>query len=403
MDISQIRKDFPFFGQNQGNVYLDNAATSQKPKAVIESQIEYYTFYNANANRGIYSISMKSTGILEDARSKIAKFINAKSEKNIVFTKSATEALNIVAYSYGLNNLKNGDEILISIAEHHANLVTWQYVAKKTGAKLVYFYLDKDLNIDYEDYASKLNENTKIVAFTGASNVLSFKVNISDMVKMAKKVGAVTLVDGAQLISHKRVDVERMDCDFFVFSGHKMYALQGVGVLYGKKELLKEMPAFLYGGDIIEYVYEQETRFTTIPNKFEAGTQNIASIFSLSKAIDYIENIGMENIEKRERELTKYLLKKIKELDFVTFYYSKNGDGAIVIFNVNNVHPHDVAQILDHYNIDIRVGHHCAQPLHRYLGLNSSCRASIAFYNTYEEIDKFIDALYKVKEVFYGD
>lgn len=403
MDISRIRKDFPFFEQNKDNVYLDNAATSQKPKSIIESQIEYYTYFNANANRGIYSLSMKSTEILEYSRKKIAKFINAESEKNIVFTKSATEALNIVAYTYGLNNLKKGDEILISIAEHHANLVSWQYVAKKTGAKLVYFYLDKDLNLDIEDYKSKLTENTKIVAFTGASNVLSFNVNIQEMVKMAKKVGAITVVDGAQLISHKKVDVEEMGCDFFAFSGHKMYSLQGVGVLYGKRTLLNEMPPFLYGGDIVEYVNEQDTSFTTIPNKFEAGTQNIGAIFSLSKAIDYIENIGMENIEKREKELTNYLLEKLNELNFVTLYYSKSGDGTNISFNVNNVHPHDVAQILDYYNIDIRVGHHCAQPLHRYLGLNSSCRASIAFYNTFEEIDKFIDSLYKVKEVFYGN
>lgn len=403
MDITRIRKDFPFFEQNIGTVYLDNAATSQKPKSVIESQIEYYTYFNANANRGIYSLSMKSTGILDTTREKVSKFINAKSKKNIVFTKSATEALNLIAYTYGFNNLNKGDEILISIAEHHANLVAWQYITKNTGAKLVYFYLDKDLNLDLKDYKSKLNKNTKIVAFTGASNVLSFKVEISEMVKMAKEVGAITIVDGAQLISHKKVDVKEMDCDFFAFSGHKMYSLQGVGVLYGKEELLHQMPPFLYGGDIIEYVHEQNTSFTSIPNKFESGTQNIGAIYSLYKAIEYIEKIGMENIEKREKELTNYLLQKIKKLDFVTLYYAKNGDGTSIAFNINNVHPHDVAQVLDYYNIAIRVGHHCAQPLHRYLVLNSSCRASIAFYNTYEEIDKFIDALYKVKEVFYGD
>ena len=313
MDITRIRKDFPFFEQNIGTVYLDNAATSQKPKSVIESQIEYYTYFNANANRGIYSLSMKSTGILDTTREKVSKFINAKSKKNIVFTKSATEALNLIAYTYGFNNLNKGDEILISIAEHHANLVAWQYIAKNTGAKLVYFYLDKDLNLDLKDYKSKLNKNTKIVAFTGASNVLSFKVEISEMVKMAKEVGAITIVDGAQLISHKKVDVKEMDCDFFAFSGHKMYSLQGVGVLYGKEELLHQMPPFLYGGDIIEYVHEQNTSFTSIPNKFESGTQNIGAIYSLYKAIEYIEKIGMENIEKREKELTNYLLQKIKK------------------------------------------------------------------------------------------
>lgn len=403
MDISRIRKDFPFFEQNKGNVYLDSAATTQKPKYVIESQSEYYTFFNANANRGIYRISMKSTQVLEDSRKKVAKFINAKSERNIIFTKSTTEALNIIAYTYGLNHLKEGDEILISIAEHHANLVNWQYVAKMTKAKLVYFYLDENLNLDINDYKLKLNENTKIVAFTGASNVLSFNVDVQKMVKIAKKVGAITVVDGAQLISHRKVDVEQMDCDFFAFSGHKMYALQGVGVLYGKEELLKKMPPFLYGGDIVEYVHEQETSFTDIPTKFEAGTQNIGAIYSLSKAIDYIENIGMEIIEKREKNLTNYLLDKFRALDLVTFYYPKDGVGTNISFNVNNVHPHDVAQILDYYNIAIRVGHHCAQPLHRYLGINSSCRASIAFYNTHEEIDKFIDALYRVKEIFYGD
>lgn len=403
MDISRIREDFPFFKNNKDIVYLDTAATSQKPKSVIESQNEYYTYFNANANRGIYNLSMKSTEALENTRKKVAKFINAESEKNIVFTKSATEALNIIAYSYGLNNLKEGDEILISIAEHHANLVTWQYVAKNTKAKLRYFYLDENLNIDIEDYKSKINENTKIVAFTGASNVLSFKVDIDKMVKIAKKVGAITVVDGAQLISHKKVNVKSFGCDFFVFSGHKMYSLQGVGVLYGKDALLNGMNPFLYGGDIIEYVHENDTSFIESPHKFEAGTQNISAIRSLSKAIDYIEEIGIENIEKREQILVDYLLEKIKELDFIEIYYPDDGDGTNIPFNIKNVHPHDVAQILDFHNIAIRVGHHCAQPLYRYLGLNSSCRASIAFYNTYEEIDKFIDSLYKVKEVFYGN
>lgn len=403
MDILRIRKDFPFFEENEDIVYLDNASTTQKPKSVIDSQIEYYTKYNANANRGIYSISMKSTQILEDARKKVADFINAKSPKSIVFTKSATEALNIISSSYGLNNLKEGDEILISIAEHHANLVNWQYVAKKTNAKLKYFYLDENLNFDIEDFKSKLNDKTKIVAFSGASNVLSFDVDVKKMVKLAKDVGAITIIDGAQLIAHKKVDVHDMDCDFFAFSGHKIYSTQGVGVLYAKEDILENLTPFLFGGDIIEYVTEENTTFTEAPHKFEAGTQNISAIYSLQKAIEYIEKIGMDNIQNREKELTNYLLEKMKSLDFVKVYYPKNGSGANVTFTVNNIHPHDVSQILDYYNVNIRVGHHCTQPLHRYLGINSSCRASISFYNTYEELDKLVEGLKKVKEVFDGD
>lgn len=403
MDILRIRKDFPFFEENEDIVYLDNASTTQKPKSVIDSQIEYYTKYNANANRGIYSISMKSTQILEDTRKKVADFINAKSPKSIVFTKSATEALNIISSSYGLNNLKEGDEILISIAEHHANLVNWQYVAKKTNAKLKYFYLDENLNFDIEDFKSKLNDKTKIVAFSGASNVLSFDVDVKKMVKLAKDVGAITIIDGAQLIAHKKVDVHDMDCDFFAFSGHKIYSTQGVGVLYAKEDILENLTPFLFGGDIIEYVTEEDTTFTEAPHKFEAGTQNISAIYSLQKAIEYIENIGMDNIQNREKELTNYLLDKMKSLDFVKVYYPKNGSGTNVTFTVNNIHPHDVSQILDYYNVNIRVGHHCTQPLHRYLGINSSCRASISFYNTYEELDKLVEGLKKVKEVFDGN
>lgn len=406
MDINKVRKDFPFFSSelNKDIVYFDSSATTQKPRVVIDAISNYYINNNANINRGAYNLAVRSTKLFENARNKVAQFINANSSENIVFTKGTTESMNLIAYGYGLKNLKPGDEVLISVAEHHANLVNWQFICDKTGAKLVYFYLDDNLNFDMNDYISKLNYNTKIVAFTAQSNVLSFKVPIEAIISKAKEFNAITILDGAQYIAHNKTDVQKFDCDFFAFSGHKIFSEQGIGVLYGKSKLLKEIEPLIYGGDMIEYVHEQKSTFAPAPHKFEGGTQNISGANSLAVAIDYVNSIGIENIKSREEELIKYTLNKMRELDFINLYVpKKNFSGVNIIFNVEGVHPHDVSQILDFENIAIRAGHNCTQVLHRYLGINSSCRISIAFYNTFEEIDKFIVALKKVKEVFYGN
>lgn len=402
MRPEEIRKDFPFFEKNKNITYLDSAATSQKPSIVIDSLKEYYEDFNANAGRGSYGLSAKSKEILEDTRKKLKDFTKAGNDYELIFTKSATEALNLVSYAYGLNNLKKGDQVLISIAEHHANLVNWQYICEKTGADLKYFYLDEKLNLDLNDYKEKLNSKTKIVAFTGASNVLSFEVEIVKMVEMAKSYGALTVIDATQLISHRQIDVDAYNCDFLAFSGHKVFASQGVGCLIGKKALLEKMDPFLLGGDMIEYVKEESVTYAEIPSKFEAGTLDIGAIYTLNKSVDYISKLGYENIEKIEKDLLNYLLEEIEKLDFIKTYYDPSHSHTNLIFTIENIHPHDISQILDYYGICIRTGHHCAQPLHRYLGLNSSSRISLAFYNTKEDIDRLIWGLKKVKEVFYG-
>ena len=402
MRPEEIRKDFPFFEKNKNITYLDSAATSQKPGIVIDSLKEYYEDFNANAGRGSYGLSAKSKEILEDTRKKLKDFTKAGNDYELIFTKSATEALNLVSYAYGLNNLKKGDQVLISIAEHHANLVNWQYICEKTGADLKYFYLDEKLNLDLNDYKEKLNSKTKIVAFTGASNVLSFEVEIVKMVEMAKSYGALTVIDATQLISHRQIDVDAYNCDFLAFSGHKVFASQGVGCLIGKKALLEKMDPFLLGGDMIEYVKEESVTYAEIPSKFEAGTLDVGAIYSLNKAVNYISKLGYENIEKIEKDLLNYLLEEIEKLDFIKTYYDPSHSHTNLIFTIENIHPHDISQILDYSGICIRTGHHCAQPLHRYLGLNSSSRISLAFYNTKEDIDRLIWGLKKVKEVFYG-
>ncbi len=402
MDVEKIRGLFPYLQNEETKdlVYLDNAATSLKPQCVIDALTDYYTKLNANPNRGAYKLSYQSTKAYEDVRQKVADFIGAESKDQIIFTKNTTESINLVCYSYGLTNLKEGDEVLVSVLEHHSNLVNWQYVCEKTGAKLRYFYLDDDYSLDLEDFKNKLNKNTKILALTAASNVIACHIPIKEMVEAAKEYGAVTLVDGAQYTAHKKVDVQEIGCDFYAFSGHKLFSPMGVGVLYGKKELLDAMPPFLYGGDMIEYVHEDESTFAPSPEKFEAGTQNVGAVYALGKAIDFIDQFGFDEISKREDELISYAAKKLSDLDFVEMYYpKKNPEGTNIIFNVKDVHPHDVASILDYQNVAIRSGHHCTQVLHRYLGINASCRISVAFYNTKEEIDKFIEALYLVKEM----
>ena len=408
-DVQDILKDFPLLNREINGrkiAYLDNGATTQKPDQMIQSICNYYGGCNANPHRGAYALSVKATDIYEKARKRTAQFIHAKRPEEIIFTKNATEALNLVAYSYGLSNVQAGDEIVISVSEHHSNLVPWQFVAKSKGAVLKYIYLEADGNLSQEDIETKITEKTKIVAVTQVSNVLGLKNDVKSIVKKAHSVGAVAVVDGSQSVAHMAVDVTDLDADFFAFSGHKMLSPMGIGVLYGKYELLDAMPPFLMGGDMIEYVQEQETTWAEVPSKFEAGTQNVGGAAGLTAAIDYLEKITFDRIEAIEKELVDYALPQLQELPYVELYgcdSQQDNKTGIIAFNIKDVHPHDVATILDSYGVAVRAGHHCAQPLHRCLGLNASCRASFYLYNTREDVDRWIDAVKKVRGVLgYG-
>ena len=403
-EIEEIRKEFPFLNLKPNGkpiVYLDNGATTQKPREIIDNIKNFYESENGNPHRGAHYLAMKSTEVYEDARQKIADFIGARKASEVVFLRNATEALNLLAYSYGLNNLKEGDEIVISIMEHHSNLVPWQEVCKKTGAKLKFLYVDDDMQIPFSEIEEKVTKNTKIVSITGASNVVGTNPDIEKIVKYARENSdAKIILDGAQLVPHRKVNVSELDVDFMAFSGHKMYSALGIGVLYGKEELLNKMDVFLTGGDMIEYVYEDHTTFLDAPQRFEAGTANVEGAVNLAAAIDFINKYGMERIDAYERFLTDYCYSKLKVLDYLEVYTTSDKNRAPVIsFNFKEAHPHDVASILDTYGIAIRSGHHCAQPLHRYLGSNFSCRASFAIYNTVEEIDYFVEHLEDVRRI----
>ena len=396
-----FKKDFPILNEKQ-ITYLDSGATTQKPEQVINAIDEYYKTINANVHRGAYSLSVEATAKYEEAREKVARFINSPSAEQVIFSKNATESLNLVAYSYGMENLKEDDEIVLSIMEHHSNLVPWQKVAKTTGAKLNYMYINDEFEISDEEIESKITDKTKIVGITHVSNVLGTINNVKKIIKQAHKKGAIVIVDSSQSIPHMKIDVQDLDCDFLVFSGHKMLAPLGIGVLYGKKQLLNEMTPFLMGGDMIEYVYEQETTFAPLPNKFEAGTQNIEGVIGLAAAIDYIENIGYEKIAQIEDEVVSYAREELSKLDFLELYLTPNkqNHSSVISFNIKGVHPHDVASILDTYGVCVRSGNHCAQPLMRYLGIDSTCRASFYLYNTKEDVDKLVEALKKAYEMF---
>ena len=396
-----IKKDFPILN-NKEITYLDSGATTQKPEQVIQAIDNYYKNANANVHRGAYSLSVEATAQYEQAREKVAKFINSPSIEQVIFSKNATESLNLIAYSYGMGNLKNDDEIVISIMEHHSNLVPWQKVAITTGAKLNYMYINDEFEISEEEIENKITDKTKIVGITHVSNVLGTINNIKKIIKQAHKKGAIVIVDASQSIPHMKIDVQDMDCDFLVFSGHKMLAPLGIGVLYGKKKLLNNMTPFLMGGDMIEYVHEQDTTFAPLPNKFEAGTQNIEGVIGLASAIEYIENIGYEKIAQIEEEVVSYAREELSKLDFLELYITPNkqNHSAVISFNIKGVHPHDVASILDTDGVCVRSGNHCAQPLMRYLGIDSTCRASFYLYNTKEDVDKLVEALKKAYEMF---
>lgn len=397
----EIRNDFPILRENK-IAYLDSGATTQRPIQVLDKVDNFYKTENANPHRGAYKLSIQATEVYENARQKVADFINAPSARNIVFTRNATESLNLLAYSYGLNNVKKDDKIVLSIMEHHSNLVPWQMVCQKNGAKLEYMYTNSNGELTTEEIDKKIVPGVKIVGITQVSNVLGTINPIKEIIKKAHSVGAIVIVDGSQSVPHMKVDVQELDADFLVFSGHKMLSPFGIGVLYGKNNLLDSMTPFLFGGDMIEYVYEQETIFAEVPTKFEAGTQNVGGAVGISAAIDYLKNIGMENIEKIEKELTKYAYEELSKLDFITLYGPKDlpKRSGVFSFNVNGVHPHDVASVLDSQDVCVRSGNHCAQPLLRYMNLDSTCRASLYVYNTKEDIDRLVKALIKTRDVF---
>ena len=394
------KEDFPLL-MNHDIAYLDSAATAQRPKCVIDAEREFYERYNANPLRGFYDLAVEATDKYEESRICVKNFINAKSEKEIIFTRNTTESINLVAFSWGLNFLHEGDEILITIAEHHSNMLPWKMVAEKTGATLK--YLKCEMNGSYTDKSVEeaITPNTKFAAIQHVSNVLGRVTPVEKIIELVHANGGKVFVDGAQSTPHMKVDMQTLNADFFAFSGHKLMAPMGIGVLYGKQELLEKMPPFLTGGEMIDSVTVEKTVFAPLPHKFEAGTVNGAGAYALKAAIDYINSIGIDNIENRERELTRYAFNKMKEIEGINIIGSANPDEhhGILSFTVDRVHPHDISAILSEANVAVRAGHHCAQPLLKYLGVNSCTRASISFYNTEEDIDRFIESLKSVRRM----
>lgn len=399
LDIKKIKQDFPILNDNK-ICYLDSAATSQKPRSVIEAVEKYYFTQNANPHRSAHSLGQRATDAFENARHKLKGFIGAKSNSEIVFTKSATESLNIIANGIGKKFLRPGDEVLISIQEHHANLIPWQFACKRSSSKLVYTYLNEDMSLNCNELLSKLNKNTKVVSLTQASNVTGSITDLYSLIKdIRKKCDAIIVVDGCQSLPHMKIDVTEMDCDFFAASGHKLLAPMGIGLLYGKLDRLNKLCPFLFGGDMIEYVFEQEASFLDAPFKFEAGTQNVSGAVGFASAIDYLEKIGMNNIHKHEKEIIDYAYEKFSSMKDILLYTAKGEKTAILSFNIDGAHPHDIATILDSEAIMIRSGHHCAQPLHRYLKRPFSARASFYIYNDLADVDRLIDGIKKVRQV----
>ena len=385
---------------NKRLVYLDNAATVQRPLQVLRTVDEFYRTQNANPHRGLYALSVEATQRYEDARHTVAEFIGAEKDCEVIFTRNASESLNLIAYSYGLTFLKEGDEIVLPVSEHHSNLVPWQMVARAKGAKLVYLYPNEDGQLTDAEIEAKITAKTKVVALAHVSNVLGSVYPVAKIAEKAHSVGAVIVLDCAQSIPHMSVDVKKLGADFAAFSGHKMMAPMGIGVLYGREELLNAMPPFLRGGEMIEYVHEQDATFAPLPQKFEAGTQNVGGAVGLEAAVRYLKSVGYDKIEKTEQELLNYALDGMAKIPHVTVYggtENRKNRCGVISFNVDGVHPHDVASILDMDGIAIRAGHHCAQPLMEYLEVNATCRASLYFYNTKEDIDLFLESLKKVR------
>ena len=403
-DLSALRRDFPIL-RDERRIYLDSAATSQKPQQVLDAINQYYRTMNANPLRGLYKWSIEATEAYENARARAAAFIGAAAPREVIFTRNATESLNLIAYSYGLSRLSEGDEIVVAVSEHHSNLLPWQMVAKRTGAVLKFLECLPDGTYTEEELQAKIGARTKLVAVGHVSNVFGTTNPVERIAELAHAAGAVVVVDGAQSAPHKKVDVQALGADFFAFSGHKMLGPMGIGVLYGREELLEEMPPFLTGGEMIESVARDSAVYAELPHKFEAGTVNAAGAVGLCAAIDYLEGVGFDRIEEHEKRLTSQLLESLRSIPFVTVYGAESAADhcGIVTFNVEGCHPHDVSSILDADEICIRAGHHCAQPLMTHLGINAACRASLYLYNTEEEVSRFAECLTKVrKELGYG-
>jgi cysteine desulfurase/selenocysteine lyase len=405
MNVKDIRKLFPILDQEVNGkalVYLDSAATSQKPLQVIEAVDKYYREINSNVHRGVHTLGTRATDAYEGAREKVRKFINAKSMQEVIFTRGTTTSLNTVAASYAATVLKEGDEIVITYMEHHSNIIPWQQVAKRTGAQMKYIPLQADGTIALDDARATITAKTKIVSIMQVSNVLGVINPVKEIAKIAHDNGAVMVVDGAQSAPHMNVDVQDLDCDFFAFSGHKMCGPTGIGVLYGKKQLLEKMEPIEFGGEMIDFVELYESTWKELPWKFEAGTPIIAGAIGLGAAIDFLNEIGLDHISEHEHRLAAYALEKMSAVDGMTIYGPLDAAkrAGLVTFNISDVHPHDVATVLDAEGIAIRAGHHCAQPLMKWLKASSTARASFYLYNTEEDVDKLVEGLIKTKEYF---
>ncbi len=404
MDIKKIRQDFPILGEQVNGkdlIYLDTSATSQTPLKVIEAMNDYYREYNSNVHRGVHTLGTKATDAYEKARMKVRSFINAKRFEEIVYTRGTTAAINLVARSFGDLVIESGDEIVVNEMEHHANIVPWQQLAKRKGAELVFIPLEEDGTIALDSVKAAMSDKTKIVAITHVSNVLGTINDIKSIAEIAHAHDAYISVDGAQAVPHMEVDVQDLDVDFYAFSGHKMLGPTGIGILYGKAELLDKMEPIEYGGDMIDYVYKTESTWTDLPVKFEAGTPMIAEAVGLNAAIDYINELGIDNIYQHEKELVAYAYDKMSAIEGIEIYGpGKDERAGLITFNLKGVHPHDLATALDSEGIAVRAGHHCAQPLMKWCKASSTARASFYIYNTIEEIDQFIESLEKTKEFF---
>jgi cysteine desulfurase/selenocysteine lyase len=405
LDISRVRQDFPILGREirpgASLVYLDSTATTQKPQAVINAMDEFYRRSNANIHRGVHTLAEEATAMYEAARAKVARFVNAASPEQIIFTRNTTEAINLVAYSWGRANLKTGDLVLLTEMEHHSNLVPWQMLSAERGVDLEFVPVMENGLLDLDVYRSLLRRSPKLVAFTGMSNVLGTINPVAEMTRLAHEAGAVVLVDGAQSVPHLPVDVQALDVDFLAFSAHKMLGPTGIGALYGKKSLLESMPPFLGGGDMIKTVHLRTFVPNSLPHKFEAGTPAIAEAIGFGAAVEYLEALGMSAVAAHEQVVISYALERLEEIPGVrVFGPTADKKGGVAAFTLDGVHPHDVAQILDGSGIAVRAGHHCAQPLHEKFGIPATTRASFYLYSMKEEVDRLVDGIYQVKKVF---
>ena len=405
LDVNHIRKDFPILSRTiygKPLVYLDNAATSQKPTSVIQSLVDYYESYNSNIHRGVHTLSMEATDRHEDARSKCTRFIGAKEDKSLIMVRNTTEAINLVAQTWGKHNISAGDEILTTHMEHHSNLVPWQKLAEQNGASLQFIELDEDGMLNLSNIDDLITERTKLLALTHMSNVLGTINPVKELTAVAHKMGAKVLIDGAQSVPHMKVDVTDLDCDFFAFSGHKMLAPTGIGVLYVKPEILESMEPFLFGGDMVSQVWDDTATWNDLPWKFEAGTPNIADLIGLGTAIDYLESLGMDEVREHEMALTGYALEQFDRLNGIKVFGPKDLSkrGGVISFHSDDVHPHDMGTMLDREGIAIRTGHHCAMPLTRKLSVVATARASFYIYNTEEEVDKLTAAIRATLDYF---